>query len=1170
MARFDLLRLAVTMTATAALCVHGAGRAAAQAVPDGRTSTSVAVSGVHSDVTTGTISGGYGINSFSSFDVAPGASVFLHAPAGTAGTVNIVAGSMASTIHGAVVGMQAGAEGGAVHIANPNGIVLGPEGTIRAGVVGLSTPSRAFIDAAFATGAPDPAAIGRIVDGTAPREAGADIALHGAVHATERVTIRVGRDLALFNGARVTAGAGGQGGAVDMRAGRDITLHDGAAILAEGTGAGDGGFIFLFADGAARLERGAVISASALGDGDGGFLEFSAEDLVEVRGVLRAHAAGAGTHGLVFIDPRQVLLASDFTGGGNLSVLSTSEIVVGAGVTLNTRAVADGGDPETDASVANSGSISLTAPTIRLEEGARLIAWADNGHAAGNISLIATESGPNPLASARIILEAAELRGGNVALQVTSSKTISLLTPFARDAFRAALAGSGTLPSLRQLTELAMLEAGALARSLIQENDLQVAGYAIDTEASIILRRSSIDASGAVSLLANATGNTPIQAPDALALILASSAVRASIVVEESVITAGLSMGFAAINLSAIATNTLRLDAGKLAFGAMNTHSTVALRGSTLMATGGPQVQMRSQASETAILSASGRLIGAEPAMSGVVALRDLTSRVLVDAEPGWTGAGSTISGGFVRAEAVSFRSATMTARAADPGDGALALPLSVTVADGQTEALVGGSVSGTGMSVRAAAENRHTAMVAASSGALADAAASLPVPGQDGFDWEDWREGAAALASALEGVEFGPGGGPGIVLDGSGAIALNVERIRSDTHAQFGGQRGGLDLGPAAATLSAAGSVTAADRLVTLSRTTTARSEDPRGLAAVGAISFGNWEMSARAVLGEGAQIIAPALTVSANSSLPATAQPARSALNLVGFGVGADIATDGAALLEAASLLPDLVAPIQPGYWSITSETVAGGTDLGVGLDIGNHAFRVDTRAEIADGVIVAAPTLSVSAQLDGNLLARRLTPVSLVPGTRAAGGAQQRMVLSGETSARLGAVTGPGGAPQTGTLSVIATSTPMLGVFTASFAGLARHSLSGAISIVDYDMATRATISALGAHDGPSVDLRALDSALMLAGAGVGYTSGSRGLGVGRAVVNSSRRVVAGFSANSESLIGAGFFLPAGSPDQRIGSIFIEARTAGMDVASAIAGAEAAGGGTAPGVA
>ena len=177
--------------------------AIAQVTPDGRTATSITRNGATANVRTGTIANNHGVNSFSSFNVRQGATVNLHAPNGTRGTINIVNGSQAQ-IHGIVRGMQNGSVGGDVYIAAPNGVVVGPTGTIRAGSIGLSTPSQSVVNNLFGTGGSvNPQGIGQIIDGTVPLSPG-NIAVNGALTADQRVRLRAGGQVNV--GGSITAG----------------------------------------------------------------------------------------------------------------------------------------------------------------------------------------------------------------------------------------------------------------------------------------------------------------------------------------------------------------------------------------------------------------------------------------------------------------------------------------------------------------------------------------------------------------------------------------------------------------------------------------------------------------------------------------------------------------------------------------------------------------------------------------------------------------------------------------------------------------------------------------------------------------------------------------------------------------------------------------------------
>src|SRR5690606_12587366 len=109
----------------------------AQVVTDGLTDTHVATTGSVTNVTTGTVYGETGVNSFAHFNVAQDHTVNLHLPTGTSSLVNFVNQS-ASEIYGTVNAVQNQTDvGGRLYFVNPYGITIGPSGVINAGAVTL-------------------------------------------------------------------------------------------------------------------------------------------------------------------------------------------------------------------------------------------------------------------------------------------------------------------------------------------------------------------------------------------------------------------------------------------------------------------------------------------------------------------------------------------------------------------------------------------------------------------------------------------------------------------------------------------------------------------------------------------------------------------------------------------------------------------------------------------------------------------------------------------------------------------------------------------------------------------------------------------------------------------------------------------------------------------------
>jgi hypothetical protein len=113
--------------------------------PDGRTQTNVVVSGSTTTITTKTISGGAGFNSFSRFEQGAGSTVNMHLPQGTGVLVNIVRDGPV-VINGILNSYRNGQIGGHVYFSDSAGFTVGPSGVINTGRLTVNTPTREFLD----------------------------------------------------------------------------------------------------------------------------------------------------------------------------------------------------------------------------------------------------------------------------------------------------------------------------------------------------------------------------------------------------------------------------------------------------------------------------------------------------------------------------------------------------------------------------------------------------------------------------------------------------------------------------------------------------------------------------------------------------------------------------------------------------------------------------------------------------------------------------------------------------------------------------------------------------------------------------------------------------------------------------------------------------------------
>jgi hypothetical protein len=242
-----------------------------------------------------------------------------------------------------------------------------------------------------------------------------------------------------------------QAGAVRVVAGGDIQLGAQALVSASALAGseGQGGQTTLFAYGSVNNAPGATLAARGDGFGAGGFIELSAAKSVQIGGLTMDASSDSGKAGLAYIDPAELLVTgSIYTNGADLSLDATQTLRVNTGVKLNTRRVtadsasasgvsaaapAINNNPLTR-SLGNSGSITLTAPSITVQSGATLDASVINQsgttYAAGDITLTATQANSGTtlisLADANASIDVAgTLTGRNVTLSASIESAAS-------------------------------------------------------------------------------------------------------------------------------------------------------------------------------------------------------------------------------------------------------------------------------------------------------------------------------------------------------------------------------------------------------------------------------------------------------------------------------------------------------------------------------------------------------------------------------------------------------------------------------------------------------------------------------------------------------------------------------------------------------------------------
>lgn len=418
-------------------------------IPDGRTRTTITTTGTHSRITTDTVSGNVGFNTFSDFQQAAGTRVDLFVPDAAGSLVNIVSNG-AVVIHGELNGYKDGSIGGNIFFSSSDGFIVGEGGRINVGSLTVNTPTPEFLNRVVrADGTVNDAVAAQLMRGEIPMSPNGHIAIMGKVNAKGSITLQghtvtltgdtgplTGEDLGqrtkfdatvnstgmieggalvAFGGRIAIVAKGGSriGGRVEASAptptetagtvsitGGDITVEGGAVVAANGDA---GGEIVVFADGTLAVQDGATFNAAGIGSGDGGFIELSGRD-AHIGSVNLDLSSRVGRAGTLLIDPFNLFIGGASTSSSFTSDISTSPNILsnGANIVLeadNSITVVNGGILDSrmmtgELSSGNSGNITLEAPTIVLEDGSRVLAGVTtgSGFTGGNVTFTATRT----------------------------------------------------------------------------------------------------------------------------------------------------------------------------------------------------------------------------------------------------------------------------------------------------------------------------------------------------------------------------------------------------------------------------------------------------------------------------------------------------------------------------------------------------------------------------------------------------------------------------------------------------------------------------------------------------------------------------------------------------------------------------------------------------------
>lgn len=298
----------------------------------GSTNTSIVTNGVNTDITTATVRGQTGFNSFSNFTVDAGNTVNLHVPGGANNLVNLVHDSRA-VINGTLNGLKGGKVGGNIIFADPHGFVVGASGVVNVGSLTVTTPNTATMNELHRIAAVDGAVTGDQADEYVAKLAAGE--LPSAELASD------GSNAIVIQGMVNTNGS--------------INLH-GASVLVEATAKLQSG------TDVAREVFNSTVNTEGLTIGDGvvrgdGGIVITATDNVEIAGELAA------------------LMADDSGAQVQVAARKSLELNGNALISAAGQNDQDGGD------------VTIESPSITLSDNARVVTRATGAGSSGDIAL---------------------------------------------------------------------------------------------------------------------------------------------------------------------------------------------------------------------------------------------------------------------------------------------------------------------------------------------------------------------------------------------------------------------------------------------------------------------------------------------------------------------------------------------------------------------------------------------------------------------------------------------------------------------------------------------------------------------------------------------------------------------------------------------------------------
>ncbi|WID96648.1 leukotoxin LktA family filamentous adhesin [Bosea vestrisii] len=1138
--------------------------------PDGRTQTNVAVSGSTTTITTKTISGGAGYNSFSRFEQGAGSTVNMHLPQNTGVLVNIVRDGPV-VINGILNSYRNGQIGGHVYFSDSAGFTVGPSGVINTGRLTVNTPTREFLDQVIGPdGTVNETMAARLKANDVPISPDGKITIDGAINARRGVSLN-GHSVSVAGQIKTNAAP------VDIAERRE--RHRTAFSQSVNT---------------AGLRHGAGMVARR-----GGGIEIVAAGTVVVSGQLSANATARRAAGTVTV-----------RSGRGTTIAQTAKITAMGAAPAPLPA---GTAPSTPVNTGDGGKVSITSDAaIAIARGATIDVSAAHGSAGKAGSAIVFAGTNLDVASGAVFRGVAGTSGDGGFLELSAKQTVTLGAVDVDLSARNGKAGllyidptdivigtggsanmitNGTNVLLEATNSITILGDGIIdTRNFNRSANggaLSAANPSLGNSGSITLEARQINVAG--QLLAGVSPGSLYTAGDVTLSASASDRRNSGKATAEATIDVSGTITGRDVKLLADATGVssfINPGPGIALFaGLTNLSILTGLNGGYVASDITARVSVKNGASITAtrdiVISATGTQEATLPAVSvtavsplaAAVTYADLKARVTAEVE---SGASLTI-GRNLTVEAKNEATLGATALAASAGQTLAAFAVAVGTTDIETKAIVSSgatvTVSSSASNVRVSAINENAFSTSATAMSISGGMVGLSVAYSDTKASAEARLGASLGSSSgrignvtVEAISDNSKNatssavtlGQNLIIE-SLQVANAMEVLFAPLTSRLGSREIGkfgstltlaksdlsaiasiaADAGGAAPTIYATKAAVVSDvrdfalraaadaGLSSNSKNPTAVNPEAT-VAMSAAIVYGDFRHTSRASIGAGVTVDANRIGVSATTAVPIANTwtdwggfgETLSHLNGT-FGVAGNILTSYASATAESSQL-GLAGAVN--YYKIANQTeayVGPGATLRQNSGLGSWDIALGTGAlqSFDKAVTVAASTKTETIDVAGNYGIFSGTGTSGGAGS-AVGGAFADLQRESRTVAAVGAgvtITALELAVTAKTEDKIFVLAPTSGKAAGAFAA------NGMVVLVGLDNHTLASISNRATIDVTSIDVTARQFVSLFALTGAVTYGGANAIGVSVAALDTAGVTRAYIGDNSADLSG-----------------------------------------------